>query len=148
MSFQFRMEQVLDYKHHEKDRTHKEYIESQTEFEEIGYELYGLLKKKEILQEEQIDRIKLGEQVRAIQQIHHYIDRLDDQVKILQLKLQQARENMDMTHERLVTQTIDVKKYEKLKEKQFHRYQEHMKSEEMKITDELAVLRHSTNEIR
>ncbi len=148
MSFQFRMDQVLDYKHHEKERTHKEYMESQTVFEEVGYELYGLLKKKEILIEEQSQRIQHGEQVRNIQQINYFIDRLDGQVKLLQMKLQQARDNMNQTHERLVSQTIDVKKYEKLKEKQFGRYQEYVKSEETKITDELAVLRHTTNGIR
>jgi flagellar FliJ protein len=142
------MDQVLDYKHHEKEMTHKEYIDRQSLFEEIGYELYGLLKRKELLQQEQVDRIEGGAQISMLQQINQYIGRLDEQVKLLQIKLQEARENMDHTYDRLIHQTIDVKKYEKLKEKQLQRFQDHVKSEEMRSIDEIAVVRHATNEIR
>lgn len=148
MTFQFRMDQVLDFKQHEQELTQKEFNDHQTQFEEIGYELYGILKKKELLQAEQNQRIQTGEQIKSIQQINIYIDQLDQRLKVLQVKLNNARETMNNTHERLITQTIDVKKYEKLKEKQFNRYQQHLYQEEMKHTDEIAVLRHSRNEIR
>ncbi|MCF6410568.1 flagellar export protein FliJ [Pseudalkalibacillus salsuginis] len=148
MAYQFRMEQVLEYKQQVKDRTQKEYIEKQGRFEEIGYELYEALKKKETLQAQQSQRMMDGDKVITLQHYNQYIDQLDFQVESLQQRLKHARENMQTAHERLLSETIDVKKYEKLKERQFSRYQYDSKIEEMKATDELAVLRYTSNEIR
>ncbi|WP_221564299.1 flagellar export protein FliJ [Alkalihalobacillus sp. TS-13] len=147
MGYQFRMEQVLDYKQQVKDKTQKEYIEKQERFEEIGYELYEVLKKKESLQSQQSQRMIDGDKIVTLQHYNQYIDQLDYHVQSLQQRLQHARENMQMAHDRLMSETIDVKKYEKLKERQFSRYQYKSKIDEMKVTDELTVLRHTSNEI-
>ncbi|WP_349410498.1 flagellar export protein FliJ [Pseudalkalibacillus sp. SCS-8] len=148
MAFQYRMDQIIDYKNHEKDRTHKEFLEKQTHFEEIGYELFSLLKKKEVLLEEQAKRIQDGAQINTIQSLSRYIHRLEEQERGLQKRLQQARNQMDTTQDLLLEQTIDVKKYEKLRKRQFEKYQHEIKMDETKHTDELAVLRYSFNENR
>ncbi|WP_257350056.1 flagellar export protein FliJ [Pseudalkalibacillus decolorationis] len=148
MTFQFRMEQILEFKHNQKEIVLKEFTEHQGKFQELGMKLYELLKKKETCQQEQSERIYIGEQVRNIQHYGIYIDYLDKEATTIQQHLQIARENMEDAKNRLLEKTIDVKKYEKLKEKQYYRYQEHIKHREAQLMDELVVIRYTNQEIR
>ncbi|WLD95154.1 flagellar export protein FliJ [Alkalihalobacillus sp. AL-G] len=148
MTFQFRMDQVLDYKHNQKEMVQKEFAEHQEKFEEIGMALYELLKKKETIQLQQSERIVGGEQVRTIQHYGFYIDTMEKEAHSLQHRLHIARDNMEDAKGRLLEKTIDVKKYEKLKEKQHERYREDLKQQEARYMDELVVIRHTNHEIR
>ena len=76
-----------------------------------------MLKKKEETLDEQQERMKSGF---SINEIHHYarfIASLEKKIKEVQQKVMQARSKMNWYEEKLLERTLEVRKFEKMKEK-------------------------------
>ncbi|MCM3717158.1 flagellar export protein FliJ [Fictibacillus phosphorivorans] len=143
MSFQFSMEKVLSVKQKEKESIELELGEAVQAFESIAEEIYKLLKRKEDIEKLSNQQFQQKMGVNDLQNTQRFLLSMSNKIKELQPILQRARERMQAIQQKLLQQTIEVKKYEKLKEKQFHTYETKLTIYENMQNDEFSVLRYA-----
>ncbi|UCZ51724.1 flagellar biosynthesis chaperone FliJ [Bacillus shivajii] len=148
MSFQFGLQKVLEVKEHEKSEAESKYSEAMKQFEDVATDLYHLLKKKEDLEAFYNEKIQSGTSISAIQQTQQTISHLQKEIDKLQLETQRARSRMNDQEQFLMFKSIDVKKYEKMKERKHQRYIQLEKEKESKFLDEISVQQFLKHEIR
>lgn len=139
MKFQYKFEKILDLREREKDLQLIAYENAVRHFEAVARQLYLLLKKKEDLEREQIRKIQEGLAVREIRLQQIFLDNLQKEIDELQEKVLIARQKMQFEQQKLMQKNIEVKKYEKIKEKEFAKFLEFVNQEDRKIMDELAM---------
>jgi flagellar FliJ protein len=140
-AYSYRFENVLMFREQEKTETEVHYKVSVEEFETVATELYESLKKKEDVIEEQSTRMKTGF---SINEIHHYalfIASLEKKIEVLQQKVVQARSKMNWFEEKLLERTIEVRKFEKMKEKDREQHRVETEYREAVRLDEISTLR-------
>ncbi|MFJ7696487.1 flagellar export protein FliJ [Lysinibacillus fusiformis] len=148
VSYVYRFEKVLTIREQEKNETEMAYKESVRSFEEVATKLYDLLKKKEDLIAFQQDRLTVGS---SIDEIHHYarfIDSLEKTIADVQQKVIQARAKMNWHEEKLLEKNLEVRKFEKMKEKDFKLFQQEQDRVESLFLDEISLLTYNKREIR
>ncbi|OOE11933.1 flagellar export protein FliJ [Fictibacillus arsenicus] len=143
MSFQFSMEKVLSVKQKEKESIELELGEAVQAFESIAEEIYSLLKRKEDIENLSNQQFQQRIVVNDLQNTQRFLLSMSNKIKELQPVLQRARERMQVIQQKLLQQTIEVKKYEKLKEKQLNTYEMELTWYENKQNDEFSVLRYA-----
>ncbi len=139
--YHYRFEKVLTYREQEKNETESAYKQSIEDFETIATELYGLLKRKETVLEQQQEKMSVGF---AVNEIHHYarfIESLEAKITSVQQQVIQARSKMSWFEEQLLQKTIEVKKYEKMREKDREVYRKEMEHDEAERLDELSTMK-------
>lgn len=141
MSFHFSMEKVLSVKQKEKETIEQELGEAVQAFESIAEEIYSLLKRKQDIENLSNHQYQQKMIVNDLQNTQRFLLSMTNKIKELQPVLQRARERMQIIQQKLLQQTIEVKKYEKLKEKQFTDYKLGLSTYENKQNDEFSVLR-------
>lgn len=141
MSFHFSMEKVLSVKQKEKESIEQELGEAVQAFESIAEEIYSLLKRKEDIENLSNHQFQQKIVVNDLQNTQRFLLSMTNKIKELQPVLQRARERMQLIQQKLLHQTIEVKKYEKLKERQLTAYNVEITSYENKQNDEFSVLR-------
>jgi len=148
VSYIYRFEKVLTIREQEKNETEIAYKESVRSFEEIATKLYELLKKKEDLIEFQQERLAVGS---SIEEVHHYarfIDSLEKTISDVQQKVVQARAKMNWLEEKLLEKNLEVRKFEKMREKDFKVFQQEQDRIEGIFLDEISSLTYNKREIR
>ncbi|WP_226534690.1 flagellar export protein FliJ [Fictibacillus halophilus] len=143
MSFQFSMEKVLSVKQKEKESIELELGEAVQAFESIAEEIYSLLKRKEDIENLPNQQFQQRIVVNDLQNTQRFLLSMSNKIKEMQPVLQRARERMQVIQQKLLQQTIEVKKYEKLKEKQINAYEMELTLYENKQNDEFSVLRYA-----
>jgi flagellar FliJ protein len=144
---EFHLEKILNFQRSEKDSLENRYGQSVQFFEEVGKVLYNLLKKKEAVEAKHVKILKNGIQLYELQANQHYMDNLLRQIERAQLKLNHARNQMDDLKTVLLHKSIEVKKYEKLKERSSANFFQETKRLEQVDMDEIATIR-ASKEIR
>ncbi|KUP07110.1 flagellar biosynthesis chaperone [Bacillus coahuilensis p1.1.43] len=139
-SFDFRFEKVLTIKEREKEEVFSTYQESIKQFQEVAEKLYELLKKKEDLIDYQEKQLQIGIPVQSIRQHSSFLTNLEKSISYYQERVIQARNRMTWFEQKLAEKNIEVKQYEKMKEKAFHQYVKVQNYEETKQLDELAMM--------
>ncbi|AVK83172.1 flagellar export protein FliJ [Lysinibacillus sp. B2A1] len=148
VNYLYRFEKVLTIREQEKNETEIAYKESVRSFEEIATKLYELLKKKEDLIDFQQERLAVGS---SIDEIHHYarfIDSLEKTIVDVQQKVVQARSKMNWYEEKLLEKNLEVRKFEKMREKDFKLFQQEQDRIEGIFLDEISTLTYNKREIR
>ncbi|MEY9975997.1 flagellar export protein FliJ [Lysinibacillus sp. RC79] len=148
VSYIYRFEKVLTIREQEKNETEIAYKESVRSFEDVANKLYDLLKKKEDLLEFQQERLAVGS---SIEEIHHYarfIDSLEKTIVDVQQKVVQARAKMNWHEEKLLEKNLEVRKFEKMREKDFKEFQQEQDRIEGIFLDEISLLTYNKREIR
>lgn len=148
VSYVYRFEKVLTIREQEKNETEMAYKESVRSFEEVATKLYDLLKKKEDLIAFQQDRLTVGS---SIDEIHHYarfIDSLEKTIADVQQKVIQARAKMKWHEDKLLEKNLEVRKFEKMREKDFKLFQQEQDRIESLFLDEISLLTYNKREIR
>lgn len=148
MKYTYRFEQILTVREQEKNETEQAYKASVQAFEEVATKLYELLRKKEQLLAYQTDRLQYGATVDEIHQNARFLDSLEKMVDTVQQKVVQARAKMNWYEERLLEKNLEVRKYEKMKEKDFEQFQQEQHRIEAIFLDELSTLTFNKKEIR
>ncbi len=148
VSFQYKFSKVLTVKEQEKSETEIAYKESVNAFEKVATELYNLLKKREDTLDQQNSRLSNGLSVDGIHHYVHYLDALQKRIEILQKEVIQARTKMNWYEERLLEKSLEVRKYEKIKEKDLESYQMEQQRLESIFLDEISSLKFQNKEIR
>ncbi|GLC87400.1 flagellar export protein FliJ [Lysinibacillus piscis] len=148
VNYIYRFEKVLTVREQEKNETEIAYKESVKSFEDIAMRLYELLKKKENLLQFQQERLTIGS---SIDEIHHYarfIDSLEKTIADVQQKVAQARIKMNWYEEKLLEKNLEVRKFEKMREKDFKLFQQEQDRIEGIFLDEISSLTYNKKEIR
>ncbi|QGG50403.1 flagellar export protein FliJ [Lysinibacillus pakistanensis] len=148
VNYIYRFEKVLTIREQEKNETEIAYKDSVRSFEEIATKLYELLKKKEDLIDFQQERLAVGS---SIEEIHHYarfIDSLEKTIVDVQQKVVQARSKMNWYEEKLLEKNLEVRKFEKMREKDFKLFQQEQDRIEGIFLDEISTLTYNKREIR
>lgn len=139
MSFQFTLQKILEVRENEKLKAEKEFTQATRQFEEVATKLYELLKKKENHENDYYQRIERKIHVFEIQQSHSLLAQFQKQIDQLQYYTQKARDNMNRKQEQLVEKSIELKKYEKMKQIKYEFYIEETKRQENILMDEISV---------
>lgn len=139
MAYAYRFEKILDVKENEKDQARMDYEQSRQEFEKVATKLYDLLKNKEDLINQQEKQMQEGISIFELKQHQYYLETLEKSISIWQLKVIEARNKMNIMEARLKDLNIEVKKYEKMKEKDFLQHMEEVKQDEMIKMDEMSI---------
>lgn len=139
MSFRFTLQKVLEVKEHEKSEAQMAYQSAMKEFEEIATELYNLLKQKEDLIAMHDVHLKQGLPIATIQQTQETLRFLQNQIDKLQIRTHHARVKMIDKQRELTSSLVDVKKYERIKERKYLDYKHEQQMLENKFLDEISV---------
>ena len=126
-------------KEREKDEALSIYNDSVKRFEEVAEKLYESLKKKEDLENYQSLRLENGLSVQEIRHHQHFILNLQKTIDYYQKMVMNARKQMNFYQEKLMQKNIELKKYEKIKEKDKILFLEELKQEEAKQMDDISI---------
>ena len=137
--YKYKFEKILTIKDKEKNDARSKYNEAQKSFEQVAEKLYNLLKKKEELIDFQQKKLSTGLSVQDIRHNQLFMDNLEKLIDQCQKEVIQARNKMNLQQERLKEKNIEVKKYEKIKEKDLQKYLEVVKVVENKQMDEISI---------
>ncbi|HET7522135.1 MAG TPA: flagellar export protein FliJ [Bacillales bacterium] len=141
MTFHFSFEKVLTVKENEKNVLETEYRDAYNEFEKIANMLYGFMKQKETLETRQRDHMTKGTSAFHIQRLQTDIQRLQEKIDRCEGLYQSARQNIEQKKARLTDKSIDVKRFERLKEVHYDMFRKKEKAEEMSQIDEISTIR-------
>ncbi len=146
--YTYRFEKILTIREQEKQETEIAYKESVRVFEDVATRLYDALKKKEDVIAYQNERLSIGA---TIDEIHHFstfINSLEKSIAELQTKVMQARTKMNWYEQKMIEKNIEVRKFEKMKEKDYQIFKEEQERSEMLYLDELSSLMYNKKEFR
>ncbi|QQZ07947.1 flagellar export protein FliJ [Heyndrickxia vini] len=138
MKYQYKFEKILSLKEREKDEALSTYQKSVKRFENVAEELYQLLKKKEDLLDFQTSKLETGLSIQEIRHHQRFITNLEKSIKHYQDLVINARNQMNWYEQKLQEKNIEMKKYEKLKEKDFEKYLFLIQEMENKQIDEIS----------
>ncbi|MDQ0227606.1 flagellar export protein FliJ [Metabacillus niabensis] len=139
MTYQFRFQKILDIKENEKEKSLAEYNQSVADFENVANKLYDSMKQKEVLEENTISKLNQGMSVQEIRHYQQFVTNLEKTISHYQKLVQLSRKRMTEKQMKLMQHNIEVKKYEKLKEKQKMSYTASMNQLENKHMDDLSI---------
>jgi flagellar FliJ protein len=139
MRYQYKFEKILTLKEKEKKDAYARYSEALKAFEEVAEKLYRLLKKKEDLLAFQQEKLISGLSVQEIRHQQVFLDNLEKIIEHYQKEVIQARNKLNLFQNILLEKNMEVKKYEKMQEKDFNRFLEIIKVHENKLMDEISI---------
>jgi flagellar protein FliJ len=139
MRYRFKFEKIMMVKEREKDEALSIYNDSVKRFEDVAEKLYESLKKKEDIENYQSLRLENGLSVQEIRHHQHFIVNLQKTIDHYQKMVMNARNQMNFYQEKLMQKNIELKKYEKIKEKDKVVFLEELKQEEAKQMDDISI---------
>lgn len=142
MSFQFTLEKVLKVKENEKNTLETEYREAYQNYEKIAGALYEFLKQKEELEKRRLEGMAKGAVIWDVRRLQTDMERLQQKINEYESLYQHARQHAELKKERLLERSVDVKRYEKLRDLQYGEFLKKTKAEEMSTLDEISTMRH------
>jgi flagellar protein FliJ len=148
MKYQFKFDKILSLKTREVDEAQVVYQDSVKKFEEAADRLYHLLKKKEDLECFQSDRLLDGLPVQEIRHHQQFIGNLEKSIAHYQKIVMNARNIMNYQQVKLMEKNQEVKKYEKIKEKDHLQFLAAEKYAESRMMDEVSIQQYMNREIR
>ena len=146
--YTYRFSKILDIREQEKTQTEIAYKEAVKSFEEVATKLYEMLKRKEDLIAYQNNRLTVGASIDEVTHYANFINSLEKTIEDLQKKVTQARVKMNWHEEKLLEKNIEVRKYEKMREKDFEAFQVEQERLENIRLDELSTMAYYKKEIR
>jgi len=136
--FSYRFEKILSVRTMEKNEAVNSYHQAVRRFEEAAQGLYRLLKEKEELEAEREKRIRDGLSVDRLREFQRYLANLQREIDHYQQLVIRARDKMNEEYRRLVEKNVEVKKYERMKEKDYQMFLQLEKWKETKDLDEIS----------
>lgn len=139
MGYQYKFEKILNIKEREQSEAVNRYNQAIARFEEAAQKLYDLLKQKEDLEAAQQEKLLTGLSVIEMKQNQLFLGNLMKIIEHQQQIVMNTRNQMNFFQEKVRESTIEVKKYEKIKEKDFDNYLSLEKFEDSKQMDEISL---------
>ncbi|GCD83349.1 flagellar FliJ protein [Parageobacillus thermoglucosidasius] len=141
MGYVFKLQKVLTMKENEKKQAVGEYNEAVQRFQEVAEKLYHFLKQKEQYEEIHKQKLQAGLPIQEIRHFQQFISNLERTIRHYQLLVMQAREQMQRKQIKLTELNIEVKKFEKMKEKYMQAVVDAERITENKWMDEISIQR-------
>lgn len=141
MAHHFRLDKVLKLREKEKNLTEIEFSNAQQRFESVARALYNLLKKKEDLEKQYEHKMSTGVQIDQIRQYNLHLQSILNSIIQKQQQVNRARFEMEEKRRQIIQQSVEVKKYSRLKEKHTKKVVSKMKRTEANQLDELTMLK-------
>lgn len=148
MKYAYRFEKILVVREQEKNETEIAFKESVRVFEEAATKLYDLLKKKEDLIEFQQERLRVGSSIDEVNHYARFLDSMEKTIADVQQKVAQARAKMNWHEQKLLEKNLEVRKFEKMRERDFEQFREEQERMEANRLDELSTIAYNKREIR
>lgn len=148
VAYQYKFAKVLTVREQEKSETEIAYKESVNTFEQVATELYNLLKKRESTLDTQNDLLSNGLSIDGIHHYSNFLGSLQKRIEVVQKEVIQARSKMNWYEEKLLEKSLEVRKFEKMKEKDFESFQQEQYRLEAIVLDEISSLKFQNKEIR
>lgn len=148
MNYLYRFENILTIRDQEKTESEIAYKESVRAFEEVATKLYDLLKKKEDLISFQQQRLSIGASIDEVSHYANFLTSMEKMIDDVQKKVVQARAKMNWHEQKLLEKNLEVRKFEKMKEKDFELFKEEQNRLETIMLDELSGQAYYKKEIR
>lgn len=139
MNYQYKFARVLALKEREKDEALSSYQEAVKKFEEVAQKLYELLKKKEDLEAFQAAGLQKGLSIIDIRHQQQFIGNMEKTIEYYQRMVINARNRMNLHQDKLMEKNIEVKKYEKIREKDFEQFKREFNAHENKEMDDISI---------
>ncbi|MDC3414136.1 flagellar export protein FliJ [Aquibacillus sp. 3ASR75-11] len=130
---------ILQVREHEKTDAYKMYKKAVDSFEEIGMELFHLLKKKEEAEREYHSTLSGSAPIATITFQHSYLERLKHQIEHVQIAVNNARAEMEKQQGKLTNAHMEVKKMEQLIHNDFIVYHQKLTKQENEQMDEISI---------
>lgn len=147
-NYRYRFDSIMVVKEQEKNEVEMAYKEAVQHFEDIATNLYDALKRKENLIDSQAERMKTGLSIQEMHNNAHFLESIEHTIADLQNKVVQARSKMEWYEEKLLEQTLECRKYEKMREKDFAAFKQEEDRLEMLQLDELSQIAYYNKEAR
>lgn len=139
MIYQYKFDKILTIKEKEKNDARSKYNEAQKVFEQAAEKLYYYLKKKEELIDFQQTKLSSGLSIQEIRHQQLFMGNLEKLIDESQKDVINARNLMNFQQEKLKEKNVEMKKYEKIKEKDFQKFLKDVKETENKQMDEISI---------
>lgn len=146
MGYQFKFDKILHIKAKEKDEALSVYNDAVKKFEEAAEKLYEFMKKKEDLEIYQSDKLVAGLPVMEIRHYQQFIVNIDKTIEHYQKMVMNARNRMTFFQQKLMEKNVEVKKFEKIKEKDFQIFKDDIKLLEGKQMDDISIQQYMNRE--
>lgn len=147
-NYQYRFDSIIVIKEQEKNEIEMAYKEAIQNFEIVAQNLYESLKRKEDLIIYQEQRMKIGMSIQEMHSNAQFLDSMEKTITNAQNKVIQARSKMEWFEEKLLEQTLECRKYEKMREKDYEVFKLEEDRLEMLQLDELSQIAYYNKEIR
>lgn len=139
MVYQYKFDKILHIKEKEKGDAMVDYHTAVQKFEDAAEKLYEFLKKKENMESYQSSRLTNGLAIQEIRHHQQFISNLQKSIDYYQKMVVNARIRMNLYQEKLIETNVEVKKYVKMKEKDYLAYQVGIKFNEGKQMDDVSI---------
>lgn len=148
VAYQYKFAKVLTIREQEKVETEIAFKESIHVFEKVATDLYNLLKKKEDTINAQNELLQKGLSIDNMNHYSKYLETLEKRNEQLQKEVNQARVKMNWFEEKLLDRTLEVRKFEKMKERDYEFFKQEQNRIETIQLDEISALKFQNKEIR
>lgn len=142
MNYHFKFQKILNLREREKEEAFNLYQDSVRNFEESAEKLFDLLKKKENLELYMSEQLTKGFSIQEIRHYQHFISNLEETIEHHQIVVMNARNKMNWREEELKDSNIEMKKYEKLKERNYKSYMKELNQLENMQLDEISAIQY------
>ncbi|WP_042350428.1 flagellar export protein FliJ [Bacillus massiliigorillae] len=139
MNYQYKFDKILTIREKEKDDAFSKYSDAKKKFEEVAEKLYKVLKKKEEMQDFQQSKLQEGLSILEMRHNQVFMDNLEKIINQYQQEVIVARKRMNAQQEVLIEKNIEVKKYEKIKEKDYEKFLEINRIQENNQMDDVSI---------
>ncbi len=146
--YKYRFDSIIVVKEQEKNEVEMAYKKAVQNFEAVAQTLYDSLKRKEDLISYQEQQMKIGMSIQEMHSNAQFLDSMEKAIVDIQNKVIQARSKMEWFEEKLLEQTLECRKYEKMREKDYELFKLEENRLEMLQLDELSQIAYYNKEIR
>ncbi len=146
--YKYRFDSIIVVKEQEKNEVEMAYKKAVQNFEAVAQNLYDSLKRKEDLISYQEQQMKIGMSIQEMHSNAQFLDSMEKAIVDIQNKVIQARSKMEWFEEKLLEQTLECRKYEKMREKDYELFKLEKNRLEMLQLDELSQIAYYNKEIR
>ncbi|MDA1475539.1 flagellar export protein FliJ [Bacillus changyiensis] len=139
MAYSFRFQKLLELKENEKDQSFVAYQHSVSEFENVAEKLYESMNQKETLEKNKEMKMQTGMSVQEMRHYQQFVTNLENTIHHYQKLVIMKRNEMNEKQTDLTEKNIELKKFEKMKEKQLEKLTTESKANEMKEMDDISI---------
>ncbi|NPC92576.1 flagellar biosynthesis chaperone FliJ [Bacillus sp. WMMC1349] len=139
MAYSFRFQKLLELKENEKDQSFVAYQYSVSEFENVAEKLYESMNQKETLEKSKEMKMQTGMSVQEMRHYQQFVTNLENTIHHYQKLVIMKRNEMNEKQSDLTEKNIELKKFEKMKEKQLEKLTTESKANEMKEMDDISI---------